>query len=165
MTVGNTKVKIKGKNVKVNKLTKSSSVSNTSSVNNKAKKMVDQKKGDPRADGALIDKKSISLTPPFILTFEISNHNVHNYLVDFEASSNMIPYLVSKNIKVEPHICKTKIIQLEKSNVKVMGELKEVLIHLTSNSRVHQMIDIIFFYIPEAYRVILSRDWCTKLNG
>ena len=60
---------------------------------------------------------------------------------------------------------KTKIIQLDKSHVKLMGELKDVLIHLTSNSKVHQMIDIIVVDIPEAYGVILSRDWFAKLNG
>ena len=57
VTAGNTKETLKGKNVKVNKSTKVSSVTNTSSVDNKIKTMGDQKKGDPRADGALIDKK------------------------------------------------------------------------------------------------------------
>ena len=55
--VGNIRVTLKRKNVKVNESTKSSSVANTSSVNNKAKTMVDQKKVHPRADEALINKK------------------------------------------------------------------------------------------------------------
>ena len=46
-----------------------------------------------------------------------------------------------------------------------MGELKDVLIHLTSNSKVHQPIDIVVFYIREDYGVVLSRDWSSKLNG
>ena len=58
--VGNTKEAFKGKNAKVNKSTKASSVANTSSINNKAKTTGDQKKGDPRDDGALIGKKSRS---------------------------------------------------------------------------------------------------------
>ena len=37
-----------------------------------------------------------------------------------------------------------------------MGELKYVMIWLSSNSKVHQV---------EAYEVILSRDWLAKLNG
>ena len=48
--VGNTKATLKGNNVKVNKLTKASS------VDNKAKTTGDQKKGDPRANGTLIYK-------------------------------------------------------------------------------------------------------------
>ena len=46
-----------------------------------------------------------------------------------------------------------------------MGELKDVMIRLASNSKVHQVIDVIVVDIPEAYRVISNRDWSTKLNG
>ena len=46
-----------------------------------------------------------------------------------------------------------------------MGELKDVLIHITSNNKVHQTIDIIVFNIPKEYGVILSRDWYVELNG
>lgn len=60
---------------------------------------------------------------------------------------------------------KTKIIQLDRSHVKVFGELKDVLIHVASNSKVIQTIDIIVVDIPEAYGVILSRDWSAKING
>jgi hypothetical protein len=48
---------------------------------------------------ALIGDKSGSHTPPFLLTFEIFNRNVHNCLVDLGASSNVMPYSVCKNIK------------------------------------------------------------------
>ena len=37
-------------------------------------------------------------TPPFLLTFEIFNHNVHNCLVDSGASFNVMPLSVCKNI-------------------------------------------------------------------
>ena len=55
-------------------------------------------------------------------------------------------------------------LQLDQSHVKVLGELKDGLIFLSSNYKVHQMIDIIVVDIPKAYGVILSRDWLTKLN-
>ena len=60
---------------------------------------------------------------------------------------------------------KTKIIQLDRSHVKVFGELKDVLIQLSSNSKVHKTIVIIVVDIPKSYGVILSRDWLAKLNG
>ena len=60
---------------------------------------------------------------------------------------------------------KTKIIQLDRSQVKVFGELKDVFIRLSLNSKVHQTIDIIVVDILEAYGVILSRDWLAKLTG
>ena len=41
-------------------------------------------------------------TPPFLLTFEIFNHNVHNCLVDSGASVNVMPLLVCKKINGQP---------------------------------------------------------------
>ena len=45
-----------------------------------------------------------------------------------------------------------------------MGQLKDVIINLSSNSKVDQIINIIVVDIPEAYGVIRSRDWFSKLN-
>ena len=59
---------------------------------------------------------------------------------------------------------KTNSIQLDRSQVKVLRELKDVLIHLSSNSKVHQTIDVIVVDIPKTYGVILNRDWSAKLN-
>ena len=46
-----------------------------------------------------------------------------------------------------------------------MGELKDALIRLSSDSKVHQTIDIIIVDILDAYGMILTRDWSTKLNS
>ena len=43
---------------------------------------------------SLIGKNSKSTTPPFLLTFEIFNRNVHNWMIDFGASSNVMPWFV-----------------------------------------------------------------------
>ena len=59
---------------------------------------MDKKKHDPKEYEALIGRKSRSQTPPFILTFDILNRNVHNCLVDSRASSNVKPYLVCKKL-------------------------------------------------------------------
>lgn len=45
---------------------------------------------DPN-DIALIGGRSRSHTPPFLLTYEIFNKNVHNCLVDSGASTNILP--------------------------------------------------------------------------
>ena len=103
VTFRNTKVTHKGKNVKANKKTKNSSVTNTS-MDDKAKTTDGKKKGDPRADQAFIGKKSRSKTPLFILTFEIFNRNVHNCLVDSRVSSNIMSYLVCKKLNRTPYM-------------------------------------------------------------
>jgi hypothetical protein len=52
-----------------------------------------------------------------------------------------------------------RIIQLDRYDVKVMGELKDVMIRLASDPRVHQVIDIVVVDILEAYGLLLSMDW------
>jgi hypothetical protein len=165
VAIGNSKATPKGKNTKTTKLSRTSCVTSTSSVENKEKEYIEEKKPNSKVDGALFGRKSRSLTPPFLLNFEIFNRNVHNCLLDIGASSNVIPYSVFKKLISKPQILKTKIIQLDISNVKVLGELKDMLIHLASKSKVHLTIDIIDVDILETYGLILRRYWSTKLNG
>jgi len=47
----------------------------------------------------------------------------------------------------------------------VKGELRDVLITLSFDPRVHQTIDIFLVDISEIYGFLLRRDWSTKLQG
>ena len=80
MLVGNSKATLKGKGTKAIKIVKASSVANTSNVEDKEKTTMEEKRLNPRVDETLIGRKSGSQTPPFLLTFEIFNRNVHNCL-------------------------------------------------------------------------------------
>jgi hypothetical protein len=46
-----------------------------------------------------------------------------------------------------------------------MGEIKNVLIRLDSNPKVHKTINIIVVDILETYGLLLSRDWSAMLHG
>ena len=120
MVIGKTKVEPKEKNVKTTKIVKTSTIVNTSSTKNKEKTTKEVKRLNIRADGALIGRKSRSKTPPFLLTFEIFNRNVHNYLVNSGASLNVMPYSICKKLNAQPKMCRTKIIQFDISHAKVM---------------------------------------------
>jgi hypothetical protein len=73
--------------------------------------------------------------------------------------------MYAKKINAEVQPSDLKIIQLDRTNVKVIGELKNVLIILSSNPKSHQIIDIIIVDIPEVYGLFLSRDWSEQLHG
>ena len=79
-------------------------------------------------------------------------------MVDSSASSNVMPFLVCQKLNVDPKKSNIQIIQLDKSKVRVMGEMKNVLIRLSMDSHIHQMINILVDNIPEAYGLLLSRD-------
>jgi len=55
-------------------------------------------------------------------------------------------------------MCTTIITQLDRSNIKLMGEMKDVMILLASNPQVYQIIDIVVVGIPNAYSLLLSTD-------
>jgi hypothetical protein len=126
---------------------------------------------DKTVSQAVIKKQQTSIVntcrnvPPFLLTFEIFNRNVHNCMVDSSASSNVMPWSVCEKINAEVQPSILKIIQLDRTSVKVIGEVKNVLIRLSSNPKVHQVIDIIVVDIPEVYGLFLSRDWSEQLHG
>ena len=106
VVISNSKETPKEKNVKNTKVVKTSTIANTSSSDNKEKTTEEEvRRRNPRADGASIGKRSRSQTPPFLLTFEIFNRNVHNCLVDSRASSNVMPYSVCKKLNAQPKMC------------------------------------------------------------
>jgi hypothetical protein len=134
---------------------------NVNSVNNSDKVVLENASKKPQAT-TLNTRKNV---PPFLLTFEIFNRNVHNCMVDSGASSNVMPWSVCQKINAEVESSSLKIIQLDRTDVKVIGELKNVLIRLSSNPKVHPVIDIIVVDIPEVYGMFLSRDWSEQLHG
>ena len=79
----------------------------------------DDIQSDKEINEASIGGKSKSQTLSFLLYFDIFNHNVHNFLVDYGASSNVMPLSVCKNINGQPTPSSCKIIWLDRSAVKV----------------------------------------------
>jgi len=120
-------------------------------------------KVDPN-DIALIGGRSRSHTPPFLLTYEIFNKNFHNCLVDSGASSNILQKSICAKLNIQPQKSVVRIVQLDRSQLKVIGKLNQVTIELSSNPKVCQVIDILVADILEFYGLILSRDWSEKLH-
>ena len=55
--------------------------------------------------------------------------------------------------------------QLDRTNVKVVGEMEDVLIRLSANEKICQYIDILVVDIPDGYGLILNQDWSASLKG
>jgi hypothetical protein len=77
--------------------------SSTTTTNNEIFLTVQTLSSDVDIGSILIGDRSRSHTPPFILTFEFFSKDVHNSLVDFGASSNIMPYSVCLQINAQPH--------------------------------------------------------------
>jgi hypothetical protein len=115
-----------------------------------------QSKSQIVTNASLTGQRSRSTTPPFLITFEIFNRNVHKCMVDSRASSNVMPLKVCEYINVRPEQYDIQIIQLDTTRVKVIEELKNVLIKMFVDPKVNQTIDIIVVDIPDNYGMLLS---------
>ena len=79
-------------------------------------------------------------------------------MIDSRASSNVMPYSVCKKLNAKPTPCEIQIIQLDRSKVKIIGELKGVMIRMATNPQIFQVIDIVVVDILDVYGMFLSRD-------
>jgi hypothetical protein len=76
-----------------------------------------------------------------------------------------MPLSICKKLNAIPLKSDKHIIQLDKTQVKFLGELKDVIIIMATHRKFVQVIDIIVVDIPEYYGLLLSQDWSEKLNG
>ena len=67
-------------------------------------------------------KYYMKMTPPFLITFEIFNMNVHNCMIDSGASSNVMSLSIYNKLNATWEPCPTQIVQLDRSRVRVVGE-------------------------------------------
>ena len=77
----------------------------------------------------------------------------------------MIPLSVCKKINGKPKPTTWEVTQLDRTNVKVVGEMEDVMILLSANEKICQYIDIVVADIPNGYGLILNQDWSARLNG
>jgi len=61
--------------------------------------------------------------PPFLLSFEIFNYNVHNCLVASSTTTNVMPLSIAKQINAQCSETFTRIIKRDRTLVLVIGEL------------------------------------------
>ena len=104
-------------------------------------------------------------TPPFFSSLEMLNYNVHNCLVDSGAVVNVMPLEICKKINGQLESTPREVTQLDRTGVKVVGEMKNFLIRLAANNKICQFIDIMVADIPRGYGLILNRDWIARMKG
>ena len=76
-----------------------------------------------------------------------------------------MPLSVCKRLNGKYVPLNSQITQLDRTNVRVVGEMKYVLVRIACNPSVFEIIDIVVADIPDAYGLFLSRDWSQQLNG
>ena len=86
-------------------------------------------------------------------------------MIDSFSSSNVMPLSICKKLNISWEPCPTQIVQLDRYRVSVVGELRNVLLTLFVDLRIHQTIGIVVVDIPETYGIWLRRYSSEKLKG
>ena len=73
-----------------------------------------QPQGEEEIGETSVGGESKCKHPPFLLSFEIFNHNVHNCLADLGASINVMPISVCKKINGQPKPSMWRVVQLDR---------------------------------------------------
>ena len=71
---------------------------------------------------------------------------------------NVMPLSVCKQINGQPKPTTGQVVQLDKTTVKVVGEMEDVLIRLSAYERVSLYINIVVEDISDVYGLVLSWD-------
>ena len=66
-----------------------------------------------------------------------------------------MPLSVYNKINGQPKQSTWQVLQLDRTIVKVIGEMEDVLIRLSADERVCQYIDIVVAEMPDAYGLVL----------
>lgn len=103
--------------------------------------------------------------PPFLLRLKIYGKNLHNWLVDSGAFGNVMPYSICQKLGLNPVHANSKIVELDKIEVNVIGELKVVYIQLSVDPHISHYINIEMVDIIEVYGMLLNRGWSKNLGG
>ena len=86
-------------------------------------------------------------------------------MIDLGESSNVISVSICRKLNATWESCPTQIVQLDRSRVKVSGELKNDLLTLYFDLRMDQTVDIVVADVPGTYGMWLRRNWSEKLKG
>lgn len=76
-----------------------------------------------------------------------------------------MPLGVCRALGITPADSQKKVTQLDRTEVSVVGELNMIQMQIASDPRIQQVINIQVADIPDAYGLILGRDFTRALNG
>ena len=70
-----------------------------------------------------------------------------------------MPLSICRKLNTIPLKSDKHVIELDRTQVKVMGEIKDVMIKMATHPKFFQVMDIIVVDMSEDYGFLLSQDW------
>ena len=103
--------------------------------------------------------------PPFYISINIHDKILHNAMLDFGASHNLMPKVVMERLGLEITKPYKDLYSFDSSRVKCLGLIKDLCVNLAQVPTKNLFMDIVVADIPPKYGTLLSRSWGAKLEG
>jgi hypothetical protein len=102
---------------------------------------------------------------PFYITFTVHDHLLHNCMLDFGASHNLMPKTTMENLGLEITRPYHDLYLFDSRKVKCLGMIKDLVVNLAQIPVKSILMDVDVVDVPAKYDMLLSRSWGAKLGG
>jgi hypothetical protein len=104
-------------------------------------------------------------SPPFYTSLNVHDNILHNCLMDYGASHNLMPKDIMDELGLK--ITKTchDLHSFDSRKVKCLGVIKDIVVTLFQLPMKKMVMDIVVEYVPFKFGMLLSRSWIKRLGG
>lgn len=103
--------------------------------------------------------------PPFYISLGIHDKILHNAMLDFGASHNLMPKSVTEKLNLDITRPYKELFSFDSSQVTCLGLIKDLYVTLVQYPAKSILMDIVVADIPPKYGMLLLRSWGAKLQG
>ena len=103
--------------------------------------------------------------PPFYVTFEIHDQNLHNAMFDIGASHNLMPKEIMDVLGLDITRQYKDLYSFDSRRVRCLGLIKDLVVSLHQIPEKSVVMDIVVVDVPAKFSMLLSRSWSAKLKG
>jgi len=114
--------------------------------------------------GPHIDDKE-EYVAPFYVTLNIHDTILHNCMLDYGASNDMMPKVVMEKIGLEITRPYHDLYSFDARKVKCSGMIKDMVVNLCQMHVKRIMVDVVVDDVPTNYGMLLYKTWAQKLGG
>jgi hypothetical protein len=102
---------------------------------------------------------------PFYISLNVHDKLLHNYLLDFGASHNLMPKRVMDELGLDITKSYHNLYSFDSKKVQCLGVIKDLVVTLAQFPMKIMVMDVVVVDIPPRFGMMLSQSWSKKLGG
>jgi len=104
------------------------------------------------------------IVPPFYVTLKTNDSMLYNYMLDSEASHNLMPKTIMDHLKLDRTRSYHDLYTFDSKRVPCLGLIKDLVVTLAQIPVKRVVLDIVITNIPPKFGMLLFRSCCAKLG-